>query len=83
MQFDQLKRREFKEDQPWGLWRLITSGGEKYTDHEASDGSHAVRENNSFFWSTGTKIGETDSLKDSLDAVRSHSGSDDVTIRTK
>jgi hypothetical protein len=64
-----------------GKTSQIKSGGKGYTDQEFSDGSHTVRRDDGFLRSTGTKIGETESMKDSLDVIKSHSGAEDTNIK--
>jgi hypothetical protein len=64
-----------------GIWRQIISGGRSYTDQEYSDGSHKVRRDDGFLRSTGTDLGETGSMKDSLDIVKSDSGAKDTTMK--
>ena len=64
-----------------GKTSQIKSGGEGYTDREFSDGSHTVRRDDGFLPSTGTKIGETESKKDSLVVIKSDSGAEDTNIK--
>ena len=66
-----------------GKWSSIKSGGKSYTDHEFSDGSHTVRRDDGFFKDTGTKLGETGSMKDSLDVIKSDSGAEDTSIKKR
>ena len=53
----------------------------EYATLARPDGSHTVRKDDGFFSSTGTKIGETDSMKDSLDVIKSDSGAKDTKIK--
>jgi len=64
-------------------WNLIKSGGKSYSDHELPDGTHIVRRNDGFSLSTGTKLGQTDSMVKSLDIVKSDSGSSKTDIKKR
>ena len=61
-------------------WKLVESGGQKYTIHESSSG-YTVRKNDGFAWSTGTQLGTASSLIDAINIIKSDSGSSRVNIR--
>ena len=60
----------------------IKSGDKSYTDQKFMDASHTVRQDDGFIPSTGTKIGETGSLTESLVVIKSDSGAKDTKIKT-
>jgi hypothetical protein len=61
--------------------RIINTGGKSYNDKESSSGTHTLRENDGLLHETGTKVAETDSLKDSLTAAKEDSGGKNISSR--